>query len=222
VNRAFRYDAGTLTDLGGDDAPDPYAPPASEGYAINDNGDVAGMFVASGSRDAVASYWDSAGGRHPAGIEGTAYGISNGRSLVGLSFGSSWLTQRGQQTMLPGGDVSAWVSINASGHIAYTGRSSTGAADAFLYISGSTRDLGGFTPYGLDGNDEVVGTGAVAGTTTPHAFLYRSGKTIDLNTLISPGSGWTLEVARAINKSGQIVGTGVIAGQRHAFLLTPA
>ena len=45
----------------------------------------------------------------------------------------------------------------------------------------------------------------------------------DLNTLISPTSGWTLTVAAAINDSGSIVGTGInAAAQTHAFLLTPA
>jgi hypothetical protein len=43
----------------------------------------------------------------------------------------------------------------------------------------------------------------------------------DLNDLIPAGSGWTLTEARAINSSGQIAGTGLIGGERHAFLLTP-
>jgi probable HAF family extracellular repeat protein len=44
----------------------------------------------------------------------------------------------------------------------------------------------------------------------------------DLNALISPSSGWTLQIATAINDSGQIVGHGLnSAGQQDAFLLTP-
>ena len=46
----------------------------------------------------------------------------------------------------------------------------------------------------------------------------------DLNDLI-PASGWTLEMATAINDVGQIVGYGVSpSGQMNAFsfLLTPA
>jgi hypothetical protein len=44
---------------------------------------------------------------------------------------------------------------------------------------------------------------------------------LDLNNLIAPASGWVLNTARAINKSGQIVGTGTVGGHSHAFLLTP-
>ena len=44
----------------------------------------------------------------------------------------------------------------------------------------------------------------------------------DLNNLIAPDSGWTLEDATGINDSGQIVGYGINpSGQNDAFLLTP-
>jgi hypothetical protein len=44
----------------------------------------------------------------------------------------------------------------------------------------------------------------------------------DLNRLIAPNSGWTLEYAAGINDSGQICGCGINpAGQTEAFLLTP-
>jgi len=43
----------------------------------------------------------------------------------------------------------------------------------------------------------------------------------DLNNLIPPNSGWSLSVAYAINKSGQITGQGTINGEQHGFLLTP-
>jgi probable HAF family extracellular repeat protein len=45
---------------------------------------------------------------------------------------------------------------------------------------------------------------------------------IDLNTLIDPASGWTLQYASAINDVGQIVGYGLNpSGQQDAFLLDP-
>ena len=55
-----------------------------------------------------------------------------------------------------------------------------------------------------------------------HAFLYNGSNMVDLNTLIDPSSGWTLQDANSINNLGQIVGNGTIsAGQDDAFLLTP-
>ena len=43
----------------------------------------------------------------------------------------------------------------------------------------------------------------------------------DLNDMLPAGSGWELEIARAINASGRIVGTGRYKGQQRAFLMTP-
>jgi hypothetical protein len=54
------------------------------------------------------------------------------------------------------------------------------------------------------------------------AVLFRDGVGLaDLNTLISPASGWTLQVARDISDTGLIVGLGMFGGRSTAFLLTP-
>ncbi len=44
---------------------------------------------------------------------------------------------------------------------------------------------------------------------------------MDLNRLIPKHSPWTLQNTAGINESGQIVGSGLIYGQTHAFLATP-
>jgi hypothetical protein len=46
---------------------------------------------------------------------------------------------------------------------------------------------------------------------------------VDLNSLISPTSGWFLEQAMGINSRGQITGFGFVAGKggERAFLVTP-
>jgi len=66
----------------------------------------------------------------------------------------------------------------------------------------------------------VVGTSEIAAGGS-HAFIYRDGAMIDLNSLLPAGSGWILEAATAINGSGEIVGYGTRNGQRHAFRLVP-
>jgi probable HAF family extracellular repeat protein len=44
----------------------------------------------------------------------------------------------------------------------------------------------------------------------------------DLNSLIAPGSGFTLDIAYGISDTGSITGVGTAPnGQTHAFLLTP-
>ena len=67
----------------------------------------------------------------------------------------------------------------------------------------------------------VVGSIFVSGNPASHAFLWQKGgaSIIDLNSLLPANSGWVLESADAINTNGQIVGTGLLNGQSHAFLL---
>jgi probable HAF family extracellular repeat protein len=120
-------------------------------------------------------------------------------------------------------------AINDKGQVTgFSTTSTTGVSDAFLY-DGSMHDLGnlgGGTSDGLAINNrgQVVGDSVVMTATgyANHAFLYTSGVgMVDLNSLIDPASGWTLESATAINDSGEIAGNGLIDGQKHAFLLTP-
>ena len=54
-----------------------------------------------------------------------------------------------------------------------------------------------------------------------HAFIYSGGKMYNLTSQLVNGSGWQLSFAAGINNAGQIVGTGLINGAQHAFLLTP-
>lgn len=125
-----------------------------------------------------------------------------------------------------GGRHSVGYGINNSGQV--TGNSDTGAntpAHAFIYSDGKMQDLGtlggGYSNgNAINNNGQVVGnsykvTGAQA------AFLYSSNTMTDLNTILdSSGTGWNLTEARGINDWGQIVGTGTINGQTHAYLLT--
>lgn len=74
----------------------------------------------------------------------------------------------------------------------------------------------------INASGQVVGESTRLGGTTNHAFVYRDGTMVDLNSYISANSGWTLiETARTINDSGQIVGQGTINGETHAYLMTP-
>ncbi len=136
---------------------------------------------------------------------------------------------------------SSWPSaINNSGQI--VGWSSTGSDasgnnqwNSFVIQQNSQ---GGFTTnyslglsagntfaYDINSTGNVVGASAISGTSgTMHAFLYETitSTTVDLNSAISPTSGWTLSSAKSINDKGQIVGIGTNpAGQTHAFLLSP-
>ncbi len=80
----------------------------------------------------------------------------------------------------------------------------------------------GGTVYGLNDAGWAVGYCSESGNpNSSYPFVYDGSKTTDLNTLIS-APGWVLEVANAINTSGQIVGTGYLNGTATSFLLTPS
>jgi probable HAF family extracellular repeat protein len=82
--------------------------------------------------------------------------------------------------------------------------------------------LGGATSEAVDINNlgEVVGSAATADLSSSRAVLWRDGRAIDLSQRLASG-GWTLVAAHSINDVGQIVGVGLRAGQRRAFVLTP-
>jgi hypothetical protein len=72
---------------------------------------------------------------------------------------------------------------------------------------------------GINAIGEVVGS---MGSNPPNAFLWTSVSGVqNLNVLIPPNSGWVLNQASAINRSGQIAASGTINGETHAALLTP-
>jgi len=50
---------------------------------------------------------------------------------------------------------------------------------------------------------------------------YNNGTMVDLITMETAATGWTLQVAEGINAAGWIVGYGTKNGQSRAFLLTP-
>lgn len=104
-------------------------------------------------------------------------------------------------------------AINDNGEIV----GADGIGNAFTYSNGSAQLIGPGTAYGVNSSGEVVGTSG------GHGFVSTSsGTPQDLNTLIAPGSGWTISSANAINGSGQIAGTATnTGGQVHAVLLTP-
>jgi probable HAF family extracellular repeat protein len=74
-------------------------------------------------------------------------------------------------------------------------------------------------------NDEGIAVGSsltAADSEGRHAFVWQNGEISDLNALLEEeDDGWLLVSANDINDRGQIVGTGIVNGQEHAFLLQP-
>ena len=73
-------------------------------------------------------------------------------------------------------------------------------------------------------NDGGQAVGCSLSESQDFATLYtRDGGLVDLNSLISPASGWQLAWATAINDQGQIIGIGSLQGygSPQSFILTP-
>jgi len=135
----------------------------------------------------------------------------------------------GVLTRLPdlGGSVSLAIHVNNNGTA--VGQSFVADDSAFFAVMWKN---GVLTNLGALGNDvassagSINNRGQVAGMSfdanfSPRAFLWDSGVMYDLNTLIPANSGWFL-MSASINDTGQIVGTGLLNGNLHAFLLTPS
>lgn len=162
-----------------------------------------------------------------------ATGVNSASQVTGMYYQKNkvypYIYQNGKVHKLPlpdkGGALTA--AINAQGDVIGTAFFANNALHAFLYKSreGKSIDLGtlgGKSSESLAMNDglQVVGKSDVVNKSEEHAFLWKNGKIIDLNSLIPPHSGWELIEARGINARGQIVGWGSKAGSYHAFLLT--
>ena len=171
-------------------------------------------------------------GTLPGGSYSIGNGINNSGQVVGYSsitsgYVHAFLYANGLMKdigTLPDVSQSCATAINDDGKV--VGYSS----DNFLYVNGSMQDLGAFenvgaptltVPNGINAIGWVVGYGSttIGQYTELRAFLYTSELITDMNTLISPTSGWMLTDACGINDLGQIVGSGVNRiNQSHAFL----
>ncbi len=125
-----------------------------------------------------------------------------------------------------GGDTSRAHAISESGVVVGQAQTALGETHAFLWESGELRDLGTLpggsesAAHGIDASGRIVGS-ALDASGTRRAVVWEQGIIRDLNAMLPPGSGWHLEVVRAVNARGQLVGQGIFHGQRRAFLLDP-
>jgi hypothetical protein len=100
----------------------------------------------------------------------------------------------------------------------------------FLYAGGRLRlfDSGAadnevpapFVVAGINSRGDAVGS-SNRFSLDSHALLFSGGRAYDLNDLIDPAAGWTLNYAFDINDHGQIVGWGHLDGNGAGFLLDP-
>ncbi|MET0226377.1 MAG: hypothetical protein ABW187_08060 [Dokdonella sp.] len=229
--RAFLWQKGASVALDGDDATE-----TSEANAIN----AAGQIV--GARGGIAAMWDHGEVRSlgvlPNGYASSAVAINRYGQIAGVSIrgsSSAFFYDRGslqQAGDLDGYGVAAAHALNDAGEVvgtAFDSELTPSAWRAYVWRNGVTTDLGVLqkdatwnVANAINSAGTIVGTAMfIDGATSSHAFIYDSGALRDLNTLIPPHTGWVLTGATSINDAGRIVGSGVVNGETHAFVLTP-
>jgi uncharacterized membrane protein len=128
--------------------------------------------------------------------------------------------------LLPGMDSSTADRINRDGHIignAYSIGPGPTRNRGFLYRRGALKDLGALPgdtdsqAVALNNRDHIVGYSShfddSAGV-VQRAMLFVDGRMWELNALVPPDSGWTLQVAVAINDADQILVYGERRGEQ--------
>lgn len=234
---AFVYKNGSMTDLGTLGKETTLSSFAS---GINTAGDIAGTsdLIISGQNSEHAFLYT--GGTMKdlgtlGGFTSRGYGINSSGQLVGdtdvLNGAHAFVYTAGAMKDIGtlGGESSAAIAINDSGQIVgYSDIKGNSVQHGFLYSAGVMKDLGTLggnysSAKFINASGLVVGYSEISLTSDiAHAYLYKDGVMIDLNSVLPANSGWVLEVATGINDSGQIVGYGMLNGQRRAFLMDGA
>lgn len=167
------------------------------GYDVNDNDFVCGAARITGSSTNHAFVW------------------SAGTGITDLG-------------TLPGFTDSVAKAVNDSNQVACDAFDFDGFPDerAFLWENGQRTNLG-ILPGGASvhihdiNNDGVIVGYCFFSGQGSRAIMWFRGEMTNLNDLIPPNSGWTLEVATGINNEGEICGYGQHNGTTQGFVLSP-
>ncbi len=178
-----------------------------------------------------------------------AIGMSPNGMVAGFSSDSTfnmvtptlWQSTTAKALPVPAGFITAIAtSVTDTGQAAgsaFRGNPASGQSNAFWYDGTKSVDLGtlpgnvGSAALGINSSGWIVGfvnphSGGLDPITTfgigQKAVLWVQGTIYNLASLVTNATGWNMIYATAINNNGQIVGTGLINGAQHVFLLTPS
>lgn len=230
----FLYDpiADQLLDL------NQFAPPTfavHEARAVNAGGDLAGLHAGGGFVMYANKTFDDLGALlKKAGLTSTVIWVADinaSGQITGLFDGpggqQGFIYDTPSKRAVPFSDPGNAVrptAINDSGEvvgIVTPPLPAQAQSFRFQYPNGPLQRItapGGAT----DINNARTFVGPALPSASPAAWIqFEDQASIDLNWLIDPQSGWTLQQAISINNVGQVAGMGLYQGQQQPFLLTP-
>jgi probable HAF family extracellular repeat protein len=170
----------------------------NQAHSVNDSGQIVGASTPGGSQYTHAVIWSNV-------------------TSAPVDLGTVGLDQSFAQAINNSGQIAGWASGSGQTIPLYWANSSS-APVGLAFLGNNSEALG------INASGRIVGYSSVGLNGPSHAVLWNNGGSaaIDLNTLILVSSGWELTSANAINDSGEIVGSGLVGGQPHAFALIPS
>ena len=150
-----------------------------------------------------------------------------------FSYEGAWVSDGKSYIEIPslGGEFVFPADINNGATVIGIAETAEGNPHAFLWspFGRQTKDLGTLggsysSAEAVNDLNQVVGQSSISDnySQAPHAFLWKRGRMVDLNTMIDPNLGLVVIDASGINRSGQIAASVVTSdGSYHAVLLTP-
>ncbi|RCG31835.1 hypothetical protein DQ384_09930 [Sphaerisporangium album] len=242
---------GTITDLGtgwGSGS-------GSSASDINNNGVVVGLHFQSQGSPYRAALWQNGNLRDLGTLGGSstqrwsteseAHAVNDKGQVVGVALPATgfplhgFLWQNGRMTDIGtlggNGEATEPQDINEKTEVTGWSQNAAGATHAFLWDAQGMRDLGalpggtGSFAYGINESGQVVGTSRTSASYYgQHAFLWKDGQMIDLNSVVTNlPADIALEQALAINDEGVIVGQTCYycepgkTARPHAYMLIP-
>lgn len=163
-------------------------------------------------------------------VAGVGQDPNNAAVSVGLVYDSNTDTMVSVGALVGQGHNSAiGFDVGNAGHVVGSSSLNGGANGMpFIWSSGSgiqaiplVADAGTASARGVNSDGWVVGIGSSAFALP---FLFDGTNTYLLQDLIDPASGWDISMntssgALGISEDGSIVGTGIINGETHAFVM---
>lgn len=214
--RGFLWQNDIMTDLG------TLSGNWTEAHGINELGQITGYSVLSGSVSGF--FWENSSMTDIGSLSDSSrgYAINDAGQIVGDCFGSNYdttacLWEKDTITSLGtlGGKYSYAYDINNEGHV--VGSSLLGEVPDYSHAFLWENEVDGMIDLGLGEAEALNDVRQVVGS----FGLWEDGTTTALLDLLADSSGWYDLYAKDINNSGQIVGSGMIDDEIHAFLMTP-